>query len=536
MKRNMRIAIIVTISGIIIASMFFLGKYNPFNNINTGYLLDKKVPGIVKGTAKMVDTEAYFTKYDLQESSVRLDFICNNSNNLRIALGYKSPTSALMLADYPTKEIVIWSGEDIFSESSSYYKSENEEEVSRITKEWDLLSIGFTEDEYVKADERIWYLRINELSSGAYGYEKNVTEVINGKEFLIPEFIPNIHYIEEFKLVFNQLIFETMLYPFFDGSKEIIIPIRGVNHELAIEDQKTDLEIRGMGINSWSTTTPSTGAGNMWAVVFGTSNYVYALSTKLDYPPMECRCFMLGSEKETTADAFKVGVMDYGWRVAYCMDGNESQTDIATCEQTDDGFFESMLDFADGQLGTYGKLIVVVGCHGKKFGGNHMTMTGTSHFVIIPFFWIVFWYNVVKLNEYQSKIDDITSDGTHVLLWVGACHGNGLDSFSSSDHNYNLESWSFRDKHFGNYAPGSCTYQTFTWYNHIEGFDTVVPECEMAFFFLAAYEGTCEVTVSEVGEDIQTWYNKYWENETETGEMYIQKTWGSHLFYVNWGY
>jgi hypothetical protein len=436
-----------------------------------------------------------------------------------------------MLADYPTKEIVIWSGEDIFSESSSYYKSENEEVVSRITKEWDLLSIGFTTDEYVKADERIWYLRINEISSGTYGYEKNVTEVINGTEYNAPEFIPNIHYIEEFKLVFNQLIFETMLYPFFDCSKEIIIPIRGVNHELAIEDPKTDQEIKGMSINgtSWSTTTPSTGSGNMWCIVFGTSNYVYTGSSKLDYPPMECRCFMLGSEKSTTADAFKVGVMDYGWRVAYCMDGNSTQTNIATTTQTDDNFLEAMFAFADDQLETYGKLIVVVGCHGKKYARKHHTMTGKSRC-------IAFWINTIKLSEYENMIDDITSDGTHVLLWIGACHGNGLDSFSSSDHNYNLESWSFRHKHKGQYAPGSCTYLTFTWYNHIEGFDTVVPECEMAFFFLAAYNGTCEVTVSEVGEDIRIWYNKYWENEPETCEMYIQKTWGSHLFYVNWGY
>jgi hypothetical protein len=525
MKRNMRIAIIVTISGIIITSMVFFMKYDPFNNFNTGYLLDKKVPGIVKGTTRMVDTEAYFTKYDLQESSVRLDFVCNNSNNLRIAIGYKSPTSALMLADYPTKEKVIWSGEDNFPESSSYYKSENEE-LSRITKEWDLLSIGFTAEEYVKADERIWYLRINEISSGTYGYEKNVTKVINGTEYLIPEFIPNIHFVEEFKLVFNQLIFETMLYPFFDGSKEIIIPIRGVSHELAIEDSKTDQEIRGMNINSWSTTTPSTGAGNMWAVVFGTSNYVYVLSTKLDYPPMECRCFILGSERSDCPNAFKVGIMDYGWRVAYCMDGNSTQTDIATCTSTDDGYFESMLDFADGQLGFTGKLIVVVGCHGLNWFGYHITMTGTSHLILL-----LFWTNVVFLAEYQNKINDITSDGTHVLLFVGACHGNGLDDFSSDDHNNNLESWSFRETHRSKYWVGPCTYETFTWI-HDEG----DPECEMAFFFYAAYEGTCEVTVSEVGDDIQPWYNGEFDSDQENCEMYIQREWGTHLFYVNWGY
>ncbi|MHA1126513.1 MAG: hypothetical protein ACTSQX_12885, partial [Candidatus Heimdallarchaeota archaeon] len=76
--------------------------------------------------------------------------------------------------------------------------------------------------------------------------------------------------------------------------------------------------------------------------------------------------------------------------------------------------------------------------------------------------------NVVKLSEYEDEIYDITADGTHVLLWISACNGNGLDSFSSSEHHNNLESWSFRPKHEGNPSngklrDGGSTYQYFCW-------------------------------------------------------------------------
>ena len=508
---------------------FFI-KYDPFSVNQTGYLLDKEVPGIVKGTAKMVDTEAYFTKYDLQESSVRLDFICNNSNNLRIALGYKSPTSALMLADYPTKEIVIWSGEDNFPESSSYYKSKNEEVVSRITREWDLLSIGFTEDEYVKADERIWYLRINELISGTYGYEKNVTEVIDGTEYLVPEFIPNIHYIEEFKIVFNQLIFETMLYPFFDGSKEIIIPIRGVSHELVIEDPKTDLEIRGMTIkaSTWSTTTPPIGAGNMWTLVFGTSDYRALVGEDLPYSPMECRCFILGCVEPLGLDYFEAGVFDYGWRVAYCMDGDSTQTDIATTTQTDDDFCEDMFDFVDGKFGSTGKLIVFVVGHGGEDDGEHFTTTGKTRR-------IGGFTNSIELEEYEDKVNDITTDGTHILLYICSCHGDGLDSFSPSDHNYCLESWSFRPLHFGRPSTGyisGSTFADFYWCYYNDSGNPIL-QSEPAWIFYYTAIGTCEYTVTEIGEMAQIQYNQYY---TPEGRMYIQSTWSSYYFYINWGY
>ncbi|MGC9778720.1 MAG: hypothetical protein HZR80_05715 [Candidatus Heimdallarchaeota archaeon] len=344
MNKKIHLTIIIFLSLIIVSSTILLINYSEI--YRSDYLLDKKVPGIVKGTARMVDTEAYFTKYELQESSLKLDLVSNNSNNLRIFVGYKNPIEALVIAENPIKELLIWSGEDIYPKFSFDYKLQEESltsDLKRITKEWNLLDLGFNSGEYVKADERIWFLRIKDISGGPYGYEKNITVEVNGSLYSIPEFISNIHHIEEFKLVFNKLIFETMLYPFFDGSREIVVPIRGVNHELAIEDEKTALEINGLNANSWSTTTPGTVSSSLWAIVFGTAEYVSSRFDDMLYPPMEARSFILGCAKTSAPDMYKVGIMDYGWRVAYCMDGDADLTDIPTCSRTDDDFLRICL-------------------------------------------------------------------------------------------------------------------------------------------------------------------------------------------------
>ncbi len=532
MNKKIHLAIIIFLSLIIVSSTILLINYREI--YRSDYLLDKKVPGIVKGTARMVDTEAYFTKYELQESSLKLDLVCNNSNNLRISVGYKNPTEALSIAEDPIKELLIWSGEDIYPKFSFDYKLQEESltsDLKRITKEWNLLDLGFNSDEYVKADERIWFLRIKDISGGPYGYEKNVSVEVNGSQYSIPEFIPNIHYIEEFKLVFNKLIFETMLYPFFDGSREIVVPIRGVNHELAIEDEKTNTKIKGMTANgSWSTTTtPYDLGGNYWVIVFGTGEYLWQSgSDDLLYPPMECRSFILGCARPSTPNEYEAGILDYGWRVAYCMDGSSDQTDIATCSQTDDNYFESMFDYADTKLGFFGRLIVFVAAHGRAPYGDHITITGNTRF------WGSYYSNVIKLSEYENKVDANTNEGTHVFLWVSACHGDGLDSFSSGDHNDCLESWSFRPKHEGTPSNGYATddtYETFCWLYSMDAYYNVIPRSECAFFFLGAAEGPYETTVTEIGPDAQSYYNNHFDST-----MYIQCIWGSHIFYIDWGY
>ncbi len=481
-----------------------------------------------------MDTEAYFTKYELQKSSIKLDLICNNSKNLQIAIGYKSPSEALMTARTNLKEIVIWSGADNFQEFSIDYNIRVEKSESQITKEWDLFGLGFNADEYLKADERIWYLRINDNSGGPYGYEKNVTIEVNGTTYSAPEYFPNIHYIEQFKL-----IFETMLYPFFDGSKEIIIPIRGVNHELAIEDLKTEAEIKGMTPNTYSTTIPGTGSNSMWTIVFGTSDYLpQSQMYDLFYPPMECRGFIQGIEKAGAPSEFSSGILDYGWRVAYCMDGSTQQTDMATCTQTDDGYLEKMFDYVNGKLGLTGKLIVFVACHGKSYYGYHLTFTGETKY------WFFGWTNVIRLRDYEEKIDAITTDGTHVLLWISACHGNGLDSFSSSDHNTRLESWSFKPLHWGSPSNGwvdneeTDTYEDFCWLYYQPSGANLNGRSEAAYFFIGAAEGACQKSVTYLGENkIKPYYDSQYNNaDCDYSQMYIQSTWGSYSFYVNWGY
>ncbi len=514
MKGKLRGVVILLLSLSVISSTVVLINYD--QKYRAGYLLDKPVPGIVKGTAKMVDTEAYFTKHELQQSSIKLDLVCNNSANLEISLGYKSPNEPLMKANHLIKEKMIWS-----KNHNSLDRSVSDKR-DRLTMDSNLSTFGFTNEEYVKADERIYYLRIIDISGGPYGYEKNITTEINGTFYETPEYIPNIHYIEEFRLSFDNLIFETMLYPFFDGSTEIIIPIRGVNHELALEDAATEYEIKGKGTSSFSTTTPGTGSSSMWAVIFGTSNFKYVLSDKLDYPPIECRSFILGCVRSSAPDEYKAGILDYGWCVTYCMDGNSTQTD--------DNNLENMLTYADSQLGLTGKLIVFANSHGIKWGGNHYTMTGTSHNILG-----LWWTNVVKLSEYENLIDDITSESTKVLLWIAACKGYGLDSFASGDHNECLESWSFREKHYMNVYGDS--YSNYCWgHDVISGGTVVVPKDEMAFFFSVAYEGTCQVTVTDIGPDIKDWYDDKYDSEDEESVMYIQSTWGTYTFYINWGY
>jgi hypothetical protein len=532
-KQTFSEVIALTLILIIIASGgALLYQVSHQSAMSEGYLSEKRIPSIVEGTAKMVETERYFKKHTLETASVKVDLRCNNSHNLELKIGYKGLSYDLHDASEPTKEVTLWSRKNLL-EQAPKQKPEafNKPIISkkRLNLQWNLLETGFTKRDYVKADERIWYLKITDLSAGPYGYERNETRIINGTTYNLLEYYPTINHLNDFKLSFNKLVFETLFYPFFDGSKEVIIPIRGVNHELAIEDPKTNAEINGMAINSYTTTIPGSGSSNLWAIVFGTSNYLWQSGCDdLLYPPIECRSFILGCERSSSPTPFEKGIMDYGWRVAYSMDGDSDQTDIATCTQTDDNYLEDMFDFVDGELGLTGKLIVFVANHGIKYYGSHLSITGKSRC------WLAGWTDVIRLNEYENKIEAITEDGTHVLLWVSACHGDGLDSFSSSDHHYSLESWSFRPYHVGSpsngYSP-TGKYTDFCWCYSTSG-STVNAKSECAFFFLGAAEGTCAKTVTEIGEDAQSFYNNKYDST-----MYIQSTWSSaYSFYVNWGY
>lgn len=183
-----------------------------------------------------------------------------------------------------------------------------------------------------------------------------------------------------------------------------------------------------------------------------------------------------------------------------------------------------------------GKCIVFVACHGKSYGYGHHTITGNANFVIAG------WFNTVKLSEYKSMIESITDDGTHVLLWVSACHGDGLDYFMGADSHNRLETWSFRPEHRGLPSNGEVDwvdpfhYNYFCWlYNYTSGVLNTNSEC--AFFFAGADEGAYQKTVTYLGKyKIRPYYNSVFNTEEhDYCQMYIQMTWGTYAFYVNTG-
>ncbi|MBD3190441.1 MAG: hypothetical protein GF308_07340 [Candidatus Heimdallarchaeota archaeon] len=528
MNNKRKIILIIILSVCLVSSSFTL-LLNDHLFGGEDYLLNKRIPGIVEGSAKMIDTQSYLTKNNPTQSKVKLAIQCNNSNYLRIAIGYKNPEFDLLDASAPTKEILLWRSGDRFPSRSSG-TMEDYSSKTQINREWDLLALGFNTREFVQADARIWYLKIKDIRSEGFGYERNITVEQDGKIVTLPDYRPNINYLESFQLQFNDLIFETQLHPFFDGSREVVVPIRGVHHELINLKQDNPYQrSNNIGLNGWDITTTSPNLGNnYWALVFGTAKYHW--QSFMDDSPqlvMECRSFIMGCYYSQAPSCFKQGLFDYGWRVVYCMDGNEQQTDMATCETTDPDILKSMFDYVNQQLGFCGRLITYIACHGLSYYGKHITITGASRC------WAFGWTDVMRLNDYEDKVNAITNDGTKFFLWLRTCHGNGADSFSSSIHHYCLESWSFRPDHIDVKFGYTVGYKTFNWvYERVSG--QVVPLCEGALFFKRAAEGPFIHTVTTIGHEIQIEYNTNWF-EDKNSRMYIQSTWGDHIFYINWG-
>jgi len=75
-------------------------------------------------------------------------------------------------------------------------------------------------------------------------------------------------------------------------------------------------------------------------------------------------------------------------------------------------------------------------------------------------------------------------------------------------------------------------YQNFIWfYNNTNTGEFL---SEGALFFTRAAAGPCAYTVTTIGQQIQIEYNTNWFKD-ENSRMFIQSTWGSHIFYINWG-
>jgi hypothetical protein len=494
------------------------------------YLLDKQIPGIVEGTAKMVDTEKYFTTNSMKTSSMELNLVCNNSDYLEISVGYKKPTYSLLNARNPEKEITLWSGENNFPTKSVGKSSSSDSKEStlknRIAKEWDLLSIGFRPEEYLKADERIWFLRIKDTREGPYGYNEITDSVVyNGTRYTQTDYHPNMNYLETFELSFNQVTFKTLFHPFFDGSTEVVVPIRGVDHELTCEDKQTENEIRGQGGGStWSVsiTNPYPDPGDdRWAVVFATAGYDDG--DDASYMSVEGCAFILGLSSGSLWRPY--GVIDYGWNVAYCMDehpdGNHS---LDTCEKTDDDYLKQMLSFADSMVSSNEELIVFVNCHGSEYEslfnrhGPHRTLSSKS-----TFNWFYGYSDTMTASAYKNYISDITNGGTYVFLWIDCCHGDGLNTASDWQgyHNNHLRVWAYDPYSYNDAQPLNVSYSSseFEW---ITGWEA------WCFFRHSYYYNppTNDFDLDYIGDEAQDQFNL----DHPDSEMYIVDCFNEYSF------
>jgi len=81
---------------------------------------NKQVPGIVEGTAKMINTKIYFGNNQLKTAKVKIKIIANYTENLKIDIGYKPPTDPLMEEFTPIKKITIWERKNLFETESNY--------------------------------------------------------------------------------------------------------------------------------------------------------------------------------------------------------------------------------------------------------------------------------------------------------------------------------------------------------------------------------------------------------------------------------
>jgi hypothetical protein len=298
---------------------------------------------------------------------------------------------------------------------------------------------------------------------------------------------------------------------------------------------KLKQEITGYGeIKGWSTTQGGSPVNALWAIVFATQYYdMDKRFDELPEAPLTARTYIKGTNGPT--GTHPNGLIDYGWRVAYCMDGDKgTTTEIPTVEKTDDSYLKSMLLWVNNKLGSLGRLFVFVHAHGSQkyyIFGEHVTLTTTS-FLDPEYMW--YWSNVMTASDYKSYISPITEDGTHVFLWVSCCHGNGLDSWNSNEHHNNLEVWSFRP--YGTaqgpspYNPPYYNWANWNFYREDWPNSGDVPS-EAERFFCGAEEGTCARTISSLGDEIRVWYNDF---HLDT-EMYVTRYWGGHSFYINWG-
>jgi hypothetical protein len=539
-KKEKQFLLVIGVSLCIITSSFILLRATVKMSVKEeNYLLDNKIPGIVEGTAKMVDTEKYFTINSIKASTIKLNIVCNNSDYLEISVGYKSPTYSLLSANNPEKEITLWSGSNKFPTKNvdrSYFDGSKESSLkNKVIMEWDLLSIGFRPEEYLKADERIWFLRIKDIREGPYGYNEIKDSVVyNGTRYTQTDYHPNMNYLDTFQLVFNGLVFETLFHPVFDGSTEIIVPIRGVNHELTNKNRQTEdsneYNVNIINPNPLGNLYLSSNIDH-WAVVFATAEYDTSTVPDASYMPVEGCAFILGLDAGHGYDPWATtGILDYGWSVIYCMDQmSDGEHPLCTTEKTDDDHLKYMLTYVASHTSSNDEVIVFVNCHGSEYNGlnnqhgPHRTVTGKSSFNI--------FYgcsDTMTASAYKDYISDITDDDKYVFLWIDCCHGDGLNTVSDWQgyHNKHLRVWAYDPTSYNDGYPLNVDYDDdnnpFHWAHWID----TDGDSEAWTFFEYSYNN---LNLDYIGNKAQQDFNEIFTDS----KMFIVDCFDGHKLVVN---
>ncbi|NHJ48915.1 MAG: hypothetical protein FK733_14110 [Asgard group archaeon] len=521
MKRN-KIIISIFILAIIASSTFsLLLMKNENQTINLeDYFIKKEVLGIVEGPALMFDSENYFSNHPLESFTSVIKIESPKVQNLRFSIGYKPSNfdlTAVPIYKGTTKdnngfkEIELWNVENNFPENSFDFNALETAKDSKNQKsvhiEWDLMELGFTENEYIKADERIWFIRVSMIDNTELGYyEERDILLEDGSIIKTNEFIPYINCLKEFQLKLNGITFATQFYPYFDGLNEIVIPIKGIDYELQSKED-IDTSNEKSKKDNYSTTMPGYVTSNdKWCVVFATSKFKHA--SDIAWPSRGACLFAIGSKRTyysiTIQEWQYLGVTDYGWNVIYCMDSMHSDNPLETVDKTYDRYFNQMMDDADARVGSGDQLIVYVSGHGGSNNGVHHTLTYNTKYT---------WDYVIKRDEYRADMDAVTSGGTYAFLIVHCCEGYGFDSWSSSYHNNRLEIWS----HVPYSQPQSNggTYVDFYWYQNEN------PVRAAPVLFEKSYEGD---HVTNIGTYLDNNYNYF--------KVQGQSYWGSYQFRI----
>ncbi len=494
------------------------------------YLKKKEIRGIVEGDALIFDTKVFFAEQDLENCSAIVDVVCDNKTNLEITIGYKSSAFELLeipkndsveLPDNQYKEVVLWSTENLFPASSVQLTNDtyvqNTTKLRSIHNSWNITAIGFSKEDYVNAEERIWFLRVSSKES------------TNGSLNLTDTNDTRINYLKSFQLHYDDLVFESLFHPFFDSSCEIVIPIRGVHHEIKRNSGEEQTVSKATTKEYYETPGYDFPGSNRWAVVFATS--MYDKSSLDDFPDqaLAASALILGiSNKYIRSISNPIewqyyGLVDYGWHVIYCIDDSGlEKIPLSTVIETKKEYFMDMMEEVNTNVGACDELFVYVFGHGRD-GSEHKTYTTIAR----P----IFPNRFIKLDDYKTTVSDITDDGTYVFLWIKACYG--FDDWDQSEHNNRLMICHYQDIGAYRLDESIASYDTFSWPMPADGyFDTRLCSINWCDYQELLYRSNLGDDISEMKDDIkkayENWY--YLHNGDNDSEIFFSNYWGSYQF------